>query len=141
MGPQGGGPVPFALIAPFFFLIRDKKTLEEFSRGPYCNTLRLFANNYTLQGVKIRESKPILNRVWWHLSRLTPQLLDTCPFIAMKEGIYVIDMSFIPEKYRLDLKRAETLIRKSLQRWLHCLESTEDRDDTLELTIQQILEG
>jgi len=115
------------LAAPFFFLYRDKERLDGFSPGPLFTVFRLFANNYTCQGVKIRDSKAVLNRVAFYLSQLEPEMLDACPFLCIQEGIYVLDMSFIPEKYRLDLRRAERLVISSLERWLEVVEGSDGR--------------
>lgn len=134
-------PLYSSLVAPFFFLVRDRETLDSFSPSPRFERLRLFANNFTVQGVKIRDSKAILNRVCLYLSGLNDELLDACPFLGVREGIHVIDMSFIPEKYRLDLRRAETIVGRSLQRWLHSVEGTGDRDDTLALAIERIFDS
>lgn len=113
------------LAAPFFFLHRDKERLDGFSPGPLFTAFSLFANNYTCQGVKIRDSKAVLNRVSFYLSQLEPEMLDPCPFLCTREGIYVLDMSFIPEKYRLDLKRAEKLVISTLEQWLEVVEGSD----------------
>lgn len=118
------------LAAPYFFLHRDKERLYGFSPGPWLTELKLFANNYTRQGVKIRGSKAVLNRVSFYLSQLEPQMLDACPFLSMRDRIYVLDMSFIPEKYRLDLKRAEELVISSLERWLAVVEGDDKSDES-----------
>ena len=85
--------------------------------------LKLFANNYTIQDVKIKECKAVLNRVYCHLSHQDPARLDACPFLAKQDGIYVVDLSFIPEKYRLDVKHAEKLLNQSLREWLLTVEN------------------
>ncbi|MBM3300429.1 MAG: ATP-dependent protease, partial [Deltaproteobacteria bacterium] len=95
-----------SFVAPFFFLVRDRFRLEAFSAGPSFEPLRLFANNYTIQGVKIKACKLVLNRLYAVLSQLDESELEGCTFLKKKDGVYVVDMSFIPEKYRLDTARA-----------------------------------
>ena len=43
----------------------------------------------------------------------------------MHQGIYVVDLSFIPEKYRLDAKRSEKILNNCLQEWLSIVEREE----------------
>jgi ATP-dependent Lon protease len=129
-GDRSGSLVPSSLVAPFFFLYREKERLDGFSPGPSFEQLRLFANNFTVQEVKFRACKAVLNRVYYYLSLLDSRQLDACPFLGKRDGIYVVDMSFIPEKYRLDLKRAEELLIVSLKRWLMTLESSSSASET-----------
>jgi ATP-dependent Lon protease len=84
--------------------------------------LKLFANNFVTQGVKVRGCKAPINRVMFYLSHLDPAQLRACPFLKTLDGIYVLDMSFIPEKYRLDLPRAERILTDSLKNWLKAME-------------------
>ena len=67
------GPVRLSVLAPFFFLVNQRASLDRFSHSSALRTLTLFSNNYTLQGVKIKASKPVLNRVCHYLSRLEPE--------------------------------------------------------------------
>lgn len=119
------GLVHLSLLAPFFFLVQQRPSLERFYQDSSLPGLALFANNYTLQGVKIKEAKPVLNNVYRYLSLLDPEQLDACPFLSKRDGIYVVDLSFIPEKYRLDVKRAQEILNSSLRKWLAAIESTE----------------
>ena len=118
-----GGPVRLSLLAPFFFLVDQRASLERFSHGSALRTLTLFSNNYTLQGVKIKASKPVLNRVCHHLSHLGPEQLETCPFLGKRDGIYVMDLSYIPEKYSLDVERASRILNEGLKKWLLTIEA------------------
>jgi ATP-dependent Lon protease len=111
-----------SLVAPYYFLQRERKKLDEFCGNSPFIGLKLFANNFVAQGVKVRGCKAPLNRVMFHLSHLDPVQLRDCPFLKMHDGIYVLDMSFIPEKYRLDLTRAETILTSSLKNWLLIVE-------------------
>jgi ATP-dependent Lon protease len=97
--------------------------LQAFSPGPSFETLRMFANNFTVQGVKIKACKPVLNRLYYLLCQLEDGELERCPFLAKKDEVYVVDMSFIPEKYRLDTARAEKILNQVLNKWLSALES------------------
>ncbi|MBF0495996.1 MAG: AAA family ATPase [Deltaproteobacteria bacterium] len=111
-----------SIVAPFFFLKRDGVNALQLSEDLSLE-VRLFANNYTIQEVKIKGCKPFLNRVYSHLSNLTLAQLDACPFLARKDGVYVTDISFIPEKYRLDLQQAERIFNDCLKKWLAIVES------------------
>jgi hypothetical protein len=111
-------PFQVSVIAPFFFLKRDGIPQENFSSTQSFEGLSLFANNYTVQGVKIKNCKPILNRVYFHLAQLKTAQIDACPFLGKREGVYAVDLSFIPEKYRLDVKHAEKILNGCLKEWL-----------------------
>ncbi len=111
-----------SLIAPYYFLQRERTKLDEFRRNSPFRGLTLFANNFVAQEVKVRGSKAPLNRALFHLSHLDAVQLKDYPFLTTHDGIYVVDMSFIPEKYRLDLARAERILTDSLKRWLTAVE-------------------
>ena len=112
-----------SVIAPYFFLKHEGITAEAVALDGTFKGLRIFANNYTVQGVKIKACKPALNRVCRHLSRQASAQLDACPFLTKRHGIYVVDLSFIPEKYRLDVKRAEKILNQCLLEWLVTVET------------------
>jgi ATP-dependent Lon protease len=107
--------VLISIVAPFFFIKRDGVRMNQ--------RRRLFANNYTVQGVKIKTCKTVLNRVYCHLSGLESAQIDSCPFLGETDGVYTVDLSFIPEKYRLDVKHAEEILVRSLRKWLHVVEN------------------
>ncbi len=117
---SGNQGVPFqvSVIAPFFFLKRDGIPQEDFAPTKSLEGVRLFANNYTVQGVKIKNCKPILSRAYFHLAQLETAQIDACPFLGRREGVYVVDLSFIPEKYRLDVRHAEEILNGCLEEWL-----------------------
>jgi len=48
--------------------------------------------------------------------------LESCPFLAIRDGIYVADLSYIPEKYSLDVARASKILNDGLKRWLTTIE-------------------
>jgi len=110
--------VGVSIVAPYFFLLRDGICSHDFPKRPPFKGATLFANNYTFQGIKIKSCKPILNKVYSLLSRLESTLVEECPFLKKKGDIYVVDLSFIPEKYRLDGKYVEQILQKSLRQWL-----------------------
>jgi ATP-dependent Lon protease len=111
------------MIAPFFFLKRDGIRLKELPSGLDRERSKLFANNYTVQGIKFKSSKAILNRVCCRLACLESPIVDTCPFLGKLDGIYAVDLAFIPEKYRLDVKQAEEILVRGLTQWLRVVES------------------
>lgn len=115
-------PVRVSMIAPFYFFVTQRATLDEYAAKGALEGLTLFANNYVAQGFKIKGCKTLLNRVYSQLSRLDARQLQTVPFLVERDGIYIMDLSFIPEKYRLDTQRAEIILRRALKQWLATLE-------------------
>ncbi len=112
----------FSLLAPYFFLINQRDQIRSIDKELRAWNLTLFANNYTAQGFKIKGSKRVLNRVYRYLSRLEPEHLEACPFLCEKDGIQVVNLSYIPEKYSLDLARAERILNAGLADWLKTVE-------------------
>lgn len=106
-----------SLVAPFYLL--KESGLLEGTKG-----IKVFADNYAIQGVKIKNCKPLLNRAYYYLSHLSPAEMEDCFFLRKHNGIYAVDLDFIPEKYRLDVKRAETILKVCLKRWLSVLEDS-----------------
>jgi ATP-dependent Lon protease len=106
-----------SLVAPFYLLMESGLT-------PGSKGIKVFANNYAVQGLKIKNCKPLLNRAYYYLSHLVPAELDDCFFLRKQNGIYAVDLGFIPEKYRLDVRRAETILNACLKRWLNVLEDS-----------------
>jgi ATP-dependent Lon protease len=115
-------PVRLALVAPFFFLKLDGILDRVRGSNGSLGDLTFFANNYTVQDVKVKHCKSLLNRTSCHLSRLEPAMLEACPFLGRRDGVWVIDLSVIPEKYRLDVRRAEIILNRCLSRWLEVVE-------------------
>ena len=120
--PTDVGEPAAVVVAPFFLLKQDGILAERFAASSSLGPLRIFANNYTVQSVKIKASKGLLNRVYGHLAHLRGEVLDTCPFLGLRDGVHVVDLGFIPEKYRLDTQRAEKLLARCLARWLQVVE-------------------
>ena len=53
--------------------------------------------------------------------------IESSPFLGKREGIYAADISFIPEKYRLDVARAEKILQGALLQWLKALKNPGER--------------
>jgi ATP-dependent Lon protease len=113
-----GRPLTVSLVAPFFFLKRDGIRADALAGEPDLAELRLLANNFTVQGVKIKGCKGVLNRVFCRLAELGPGQLEAVPFLRPQEGIRVVDLGFIPDKYGLDVRRAERILARCLSHWL-----------------------
>jgi hypothetical protein len=130
LSEKSGKPACVSLVAPYYFLVQNWFSHADLSTMPSPEDLRLFANNYSLQGFKIKACKPVLNRVLCHLATMSNGDLDTCPFLTKLNGIYTLDLSFIPEKYRLDMKRTEKILNQCLTGWLTVLEGRQDQNRT-----------
>jgi endopeptidase La len=115
---QGEPPVGAALIAPYYLLKHDAISTGPQDPDFFAGGIRFFANNYTAQHFKIKRSKALLDRVFSIMALLPPPEIDKCPFLGSLEGIHVVDLSFIPEKYRLDESRAEKILQRGLDVWL-----------------------
>jgi endopeptidase La len=112
------GSQSISVVAPFYFIKRAG------IRPDKAGKCKLFANNFTVQGVKIKTCKSVLNRLYCHLAGLEAKELQSCPFLKKKDDIYTVDLSFIPEKYRLDVKLGEEILLHCLRKWLSVLENT-----------------
>ena len=117
-GPSSTAVRP-TLVAPYYLLKRDGISTGDFPPGAHFEGIRLCANNFTAQGVKIKRCKPLLNHAYAILAMLESSEIEACPFITRQDGVYVADLSFIPEKYRLDVPRSETILNRTLTRWLN----------------------
>ncbi len=115
---ESSSPVSLALIAPYFLLKRDGISAESLPPDLRLEGISFFANNYAVQGIKIKRCKRLLNQVCSIMTRLGPTAIAACPFLARLDGIIVADLSFIPEKYRLDIRRAERILNRALTHWL-----------------------
>ena len=111
-------PVRVAVIAPFYYLLKYRTALQSLPNSLKIDGVDLYANNYTVQQAKIKNCKPVIARLICLLGQFEPAVLQSCPFLRKHEEIQVLDMAFIPEKYRLDIHRAELIINGCLQSWL-----------------------
>jgi MoxR-like ATPase len=109
--------VTAAVVAPYYSHAKGGTAAALDGDG-----IRLFANNYARQGVKIKRCKPLLTRAVCYLARIDDVLRAACPFVAERDGVVVADLALIPEKYRLDLERAQGLLNRAIQRWLNEIE-------------------
>jgi hypothetical protein len=64
----------------------------------------------------------VLNRVYCRLAGLEPAKLESSPFLQKEDGIYVVDLSFIPEKYMRDVRHGEEILVRCLKKWPTALE-------------------
>ncbi|NLI80733.1 MAG: AAA family ATPase [Deltaproteobacteria bacterium] len=116
--PSENLPFRLSVIAPYYLLRRDGIQSGDFPPNGSFLGLTLFANNFAEQGVKIKQCKRTLNHVFSVLTHLPEDDLLACPFLGRVDDIHVADLSYIPEKYRLDIHRAERILNGSLARWL-----------------------
>jgi ATP-dependent Lon protease len=105
------------VVAPYFML-HQADLCAGVSQQPQ---LRFFANNYAAQGVKLKHCKRVLNRAYGVLAHLGAEALEQCSFLERLACLYLVDLSFIPEKYRLDADRAGQIVNRCLTRWLRTL--------------------
>ena len=79
-----------AVVAPFFFLKLDGILDEKPARSGALDAASFFANNYTVQDVKIKSCKALLNRTYCYLSLLDRPMLanaltrENIPHISFK---------------------------------------------------------
>ncbi len=112
-------PLLISLIAPLPFLRKEGIRPEQIEPDEGFAGLRIFANCCTAENVPIRDCHSILASSFFYLEKLTDELLDECPFLAKKDGVYAPTVAFIPEKYRLDVRRAEEILDQGLLKWLN----------------------
>jgi ATP-dependent Lon protease len=108
---------PMVVVAPYFAL----RELDMESLDLPSETI-LFANNFLAQGLKLKGVKASLNRAVCRLLHYESSVLETFPLLARRNGIYVADLSLVPEKYRLDPGRCEELLERYLGAWLAVVE-------------------
>ena len=82
----------------------------------------LAASNYAVQGLKLKGVRGVLQRAWCRLLHLSPEALESAPFVTRREGVWLVDLGAIPEKYRLDADRAEAIYSHCLTWWLEVVE-------------------
>jgi ATP-dependent Lon protease len=130
LSKDSASPAQITLVAPFYFLMRSDLRAEELPSFSDSNGLRLFANNYAAQHIKMKGCRAVLNRVFCYLSQLKSTDIESCPFLTKLKGIYTVDLSFIPEKYRLDVQRSERILNGCLNQWLEEVEKAHKKDNT-----------
>jgi ATP-dependent Lon protease len=103
-----------AVVAPYF-------TLQEAGLDAGRDLL-LFANNYTVHGLKLKGCKRLLNRTVCRLLHLAPGSLADFPLMRRRDGIHVADLGLLPESLRLDAGRCEEVLNRALGAWLATVE-------------------
>ncbi|MGC9965485.1 MAG: S16 family serine protease [Syntrophobacteraceae bacterium] len=116
-------PLSMSLVAPLAFLQKEGIRPEQLYPGEGFAGLRIFANCCTTENMRVRDCSTMLARSFSSLEELTDKLLEMCPFMAKKDGIYASTVAFIPEKYRIDGRRAEEILNRGLLKWLNILGS------------------
>lgn len=111
-------PLRLSVIAPLSFLRREGIRVADFPAGPGFAGIRFFANSCTAENVQIRDCRNLVSRTYMYLAKLNNELLGECPFLEEKDGIYSTTVGAIPEKYRIDVRRAEEILDKGITRWL-----------------------
>jgi ATP-dependent Lon protease len=112
-------PLRISLIAPLSFLRREGIRPEDMAQDAAFAGLRIFADSCTAGNVHVRDCSITLARSLSRLVDLSGELLEDCPFLAKTEGIYAPTVAFIPEKYRIDVRRAQEILDHCLARWLN----------------------
>ena len=111
-------PLRISMIAPLPFLRREGIRPDDFKRDSGFVGLRLFSSCCTAENVPIRNCRNILTGALMYLVKLDDELLHQCPFLAAKDGIYATTVAFIPEKYRIDVRRAEEILDRGISKWI-----------------------
>jgi ATP-dependent Lon protease len=120
---RSASPLCMSLVAPLPFLQREGIRPEGLEPVEGFVGLRIFANCCTAENVPVRDCSTLLARSFAALEELTDELLEMCPFIEKKEGVYAPTVAFIPEKYRIDGRRAEEILNRGLLKWLNIMGS------------------
>ena len=114
-------PLRISLIAPLQFLKKEGIRPEELGKDAGFEGLRIFASSCTAENVPIRDCRTMLARFFSFLVKFTDELLEQCPFLACEDGVYAPTVAFIPEKYRIDARRAEEILDRGLLKWLNII--------------------
>jgi ATP-dependent Lon protease len=122
---SSGPPLRISLVGPLPLLLKEGILPRDFPHDAGFLGLRLFASFCTVENVPIRECRLSVARTYERLLQLSDELLQTCPFLSSKDGIYTTTVSFIPEKYRIDARRAEEILDLGLSEWLKIVSGEE----------------
>ncbi len=131
-------PLTISLIAPLPFLKKEGIRPEDLEKDAGFLGLRIFASCCTAENVPIRDCRIMLARFFSFLVKFTDELLEQCPFLATKDGVYAPTVAFIPEKYRIDARRAEEILDRGLLKWLNIItgESEEPEQPMVQPTMK-----
>ncbi len=119
---RGKPPLRMSVIAPLSFLRREGLRSSDFEIDESFFGIRFFANCCTVENVQISDCRKLVAKAYLHLAKLSDELLRECPFLVEEDGIYSTSVSFIPEKYRLDIRRAEEILDMGISGWLKTME-------------------
>jgi len=108
---------PLVVVAPYFALAEINLDAADLPRGSL-----IFANNYLSQGGKLKGTKALFNRTVCRLLHFEREALDSFPLLTLRDGIYMADLSLLPEKHRLDPGRCEELLKRLLEVWLRTVD-------------------
>ncbi|HIJ76605.1 MAG TPA: AAA family ATPase [Deltaproteobacteria bacterium] len=122
-------PLRISLIAPLPFLRKEAIRPEDLEPDATFVGLRIFANCCTAENVPVRDCRTVLARSFSFMVKLSGELLETCPFLANKDGVYAPTVAFIPEKYRLDGRRAEEILDRCISKWLNIVEKSKEEPE------------
>ena len=125
-GDYSPQPLRISLIAPLPFLRKEGIRPEDLERDAVFVGLRIFANCCTAENVPVRDCRTILASSLSYLVKLTDELLEKCPFLAKTDGVHAPTVAFIPEKYRLDGRRAEEILDRCISKWLNIVEKSKE---------------
>ncbi|MCL5405931.1 MAG: AAA family ATPase [Deltaproteobacteria bacterium] len=107
-----------SLIAPPPFLKKAGIRPEDLEQDAAFAGLRIFADCCTAGNVPVRDCSITLARSLSRLVDLSDELLEGCPFLSKSEGFYAPTVAFIPERYRIDVRRAQEILDHCLSKWL-----------------------
>jgi ATP-dependent Lon protease len=122
-------PARLSLIAPLPMVTKEAIRPEAFGNDARFSGLRIFANCCTAENIPLPDCGAILAKSISYLEKLTDELLESCPFLTKKDGIYTPTLAFIPEKYRLDARRAEEILDRCLTAWLDIVTGKSRQED------------
>ncbi|MEN6439323.1 MAG: S16 family serine protease [Syntrophobacter sp.] len=126
-------PLRISVIAPLSFLRKEGIRSRDFSRDAGFVGIRFFANSCTAENLRIRDCRNLVSRTYPYLAKLDDELLGECPFIEEKDGIYSTTVALIPEKYRIDVRRAEEILDKGISRWLRIVTGRDEQEQAPEV--------
>ena len=127
-GDSAGPPLRVSLIAPPALLRKEATGPDALKEESGIAGLRVFASCCTAENVPIRDCRTTFARSVSCLEGLTDELLESCPFLTKKDGVYAPTVAFIPEKYRLDIRRAEEILDRCLSKWLSIVEGKSEQE-------------
>jgi ATP-dependent Lon protease len=121
-------PLSVSVRARLKVLERNGIRTDAFQDNASIEELKPFASDCTVENVRINGCRSVINRLYHYITDLDADHLNECSFMVCKDGIYVFDLSFIPEKYRLDPQRCQEILNRCLTRWLTTLEQLRHAD-------------